>query len=153
MSRTSSTPNPVSTRTRPSSDSTSRQWQTKREGSSRPPSPAKRRRPCGHIVPQLRWCSLIYRWRRAGVAGLAYAIASKSIALTGLWVRVPPPASSSGGLRRAVLGRRAGAVVFARADQPFLLDVPLLIERVEGDADQDDLDEGEDDDQQADHGA
>ena len=28
----------------------------------------------------------------AGVAELAYAIDSKSIALAGLWVRVPPPA-------------------------------------------------------------
>ena len=35
----------------------------------------------------------VYRWRRAGVAELAYAIDSKSIALAGLRVRVPPPAS------------------------------------------------------------
>lgn len=35
----------------------------------------------------------------AGVAELAYAIGSKSIALTGLWVRVPPPASPFATLR------------------------------------------------------
>src|ERR1044072_6354714 len=37
--------------------------------------------------------SRLYGCSRAGVAELAYAIDSKSIALTGLWVRVPPAAS------------------------------------------------------------
>ena len=56
----------------------------------------------------------------------------------------------SGGLRGAVLGRGAGAVVFAGADRALLLDVPLLVEAVEGDGDQDDLQQGEDDDEEAD---
>ncbi len=39
----------------------------------------------------------LYGSGRAGVAELAYAIDSKSIALAGLWVRIPPPASSERG--------------------------------------------------------
>ncbi len=44
-------------------------------------------------VLRLSWLT-VYRLRRAGVAELVYAIDSKSIALTGLWVRVPPPVSN-----------------------------------------------------------
>ncbi len=54
--------------------------------------------------------AFVYRWRGAGVAELAYAIDSKSIALTGLWVRVPPPASRRAlgeRVRRAAAGRRS----------------------------------------------
>src|SRR4029077_8316673 len=80
-----------------------------------PPAPAPRAPRRLHRLDRSRVPSL----RRAGVAELAYAIDSKSIALAGLWVRVPPPASGR---------RNGGAEIFAVADRALLLDVPALIE-------------------------
>src|SRR3954454_3326950 len=55
--------------------------------------------------------------------------------------------AESGGLRMA---GGACAVVLAGADRPLLLDVPFLVEGVEGGGDEDDLQEAEQDHQQPD---
>src|SRR3954468_11645158 len=60
-SAASPVPKPVSTRTSPSPDSISRQWATSRASARSPPFPARSRAPRGHMVPQLRWCSLMAR--------------------------------------------------------------------------------------------
>src|SRR4051794_5118561 len=60
-SAASPVPKPVSTRTSPSPDSISRQWATSRASASSPPFPARSRAPRGHMVPQLRWWSLMAR--------------------------------------------------------------------------------------------
>ena len=171
-SRVSSMPKPVSTRTSPSSVSISRQWQTT---VGRAPAARPRRRAAaarvGQSVPQLRW------WMRIGArrsllgadrAPCALSLAARRSGGTGIRDRLKidcpnglvgsSPTSGiarlsrpcSGRLRGAVLGRGAGAVVFAGADRALLLDVPLLVEAVEGGRDQDDLQQGEDDDEQAD---
>src|SRR3954451_10752550 len=55
--------------------------------------------------------------------------------------------AGSGRLR---MGPGTGTVVLAGADRALLLDVPLLVEGIEGGGDEDDLQEAEDHDQQAD---
>src|SRR3954454_176757 len=55
--------------------------------------------------------------------------------------------AGSGRLR---LARGAGTVVLAGADRALLLDVPLLVEGVEGSGDEDDLQQAEDHHQQPD---
>src|SRR3954469_17121137 len=57
--------------------------------------------------------------------------------------------AESGRLRMA--GGGASAVVLAGSDRPLLLDVPLLVEGVEGGSDEDDLQQAEDHHQEADH--
>src|SRR3954447_9640262 len=61
-----------------------------------------------------------------------------------------PSGAGSGRGGGAVLGWGPGAVVFAGADQAFLLDVPLLVEAVDRGGGDDDLQQGEDHDQEAD---
>src|ERR1700750_1664401 len=61
-----------------------------------------------------------------------------------------PARNDKAGSGRLRLARGAGAVVLTGADRALLLDVPLLVEGVEGGGDEDDLQQAEDDHQQAD---